>query len=84
MALVKMSDTLARSAYRVAAVDDFRGKIGTHAAVQALLKLDQLARDDIRAGSPFRKSALTDAAIPTKRLQANIDTQNAKLEHEGY
>jgi hypothetical protein len=30
---------------------------------------------------------LTDAAIrgiPTKRLQANIDTQKTKLEHERY
>jgi len=52
--------------------------------VQAVRKLDQLAGDDIRAGSAFRKSVLTDAAIPTKRLQANMDTQNAKLEHEGY
>ena len=42
----------------------FGGTIGTQAAVQAVRKLDQLARDDIRAAV---LSGLTDAAMPTKR-----------------
>jgi len=74
MPLVKTSDTLARSAYRVAEAN-FGGTIGTQAAVQTVRELDQLAGDDIRAGRSFPESALTDAAIqviPPKRLQANI------------